>query len=78
MVLAAYTISVVLPVGSAQGIWGLESMELSDKVVSQLYGAGELRRQRGRRRAAADGGWGKLIALGVRCCRATSGPCFQR
>ena len=32
MVFAAYTISVVLPVGSAQGIWGLESMELSDKV----------------------------------------------
>ena len=31
-VFTAYTISVVLPVGSAPGIWGLESMELSDKV----------------------------------------------
>jgi hypothetical protein len=31
-VFVAYTISVVLPVGSAPGIWGLESMELSDKV----------------------------------------------
>ena len=28
----SYTISVVLPVGSPPGVWGLESMELSDKV----------------------------------------------
>ena len=31
-----YAISVVLPVGSAPGTWGLESMELSDKVDNTL------------------------------------------
>jgi hypothetical protein len=33
-----YTIEVVLPVGSPPGMWGLESMELSDK-VDNLYAA---------------------------------------
>jgi len=35
-VYATYTISAVLPPGSAPGVWGLESMEVYDKVDNRL------------------------------------------
>ena len=56
---AAYTINVVLPVGSPPGTWGLESLELNDKVDNEashnFVENGHFELQSGRRRMTSVG-----------------------